>query len=315
MATATPASDTDFMQLLRGSSWAGWKPAVALPVAALAMLVIGGLALPVAALFEPQGFLAAMREYGSDTPPATVPFLVALNLSLAAGIPVAWFCVRVFHRLPIGWASSVVGRLRWGLLGRFLLVALATLLVTLAVSALLPVTGTTGSSTADSSANGAVGASVLALGIALLLTTPLQATGEEYIFRGYLMQALGGWARNPALPILLSAAAFAAVHGQQNLPLLADRFAFGIVAGIAVVVTGGLEAAIAMHVLNNLFALGIALVTGTIAESLTATEASWWNLPVTLVQSAVFLALVMWVARRYEPQTRTPALASQPVAV
>ena len=315
MATTSPAPDADFTQLLRGPSWAGWKPAVALPIAALVMLVLGGIALPIAALFEPDGFIAAMRSYGSDTPPATVPFLVALNLSLAAGIPVVWFCVRVFHRLPIGWASSVVGRLRWGLLLRFAGVALATLAITLVVSAFLPVTGTLGSESDGASSSDAVGASVLALGVALLLTTPLQATGEEYIFRGYLMQALGGWARNPAFAIVLSAAAFAAVHGPQNLPLLADRFAFGIVAGIAVLVTGGLEAAIAMHVLNNLFALGIALVTGSITESLTATEASWWNLPVTLVQSTVFLVLVIWVARRYEPATRTPALVTQPVTV
>ena len=32
---------------------------------------------------------------------------------------------------------------------------------------------------------------LLATGIVILLTTPLQAIGEEYAFRGYLMQAFG----------------------------------------------------------------------------------------------------------------------------
>ena len=45
-------------------------------------------------------------------------------------------------------------------------------------------------------------------------------------------------------------------------PIFFDRFAFGLVAGMLVILTGGLEAGIAMHVLNNWLAFGIALAFG-----------------------------------------------------
>jgi membrane protease YdiL (CAAX protease family) len=104
---------------------------------------------------------------------------------------------------------------------------------------------------------------------------------------------------------------FALAHGAQNVPLFFDRFAFGIVAGTLVIATGGLEAGIAMHVLNNFLAFGLALAFGDISSTLNATGGSWWNIPVTLTQSLVFLALTMWVARRRGLATRTAARGTQ----
>ena len=92
----------------------------------------------------------------------------------------------------------------------------------------------------------------------ILLLTPLQAAGEEYCFRGYLTQAFGGPASGRrASAVLVPALLFGLAHGiGQSPPVFFDRFAFGLVAGILVIRTGGLEAGIAMHVLNNLLAFG-----------------------------------------------------------
>ncbi|QWC85465.1 CPBP family intramembrane metalloprotease [Nocardioidaceae bacterium] len=307
MATTSPAPDADFTQLLRGPSYAWWKPVLAIPLVAVFMLVVSLVALLVGAAFDPRGFVEAFSDYGSSSPTVTPSFLLALNLSLAAGIPAAWFCVRVVHGLAIGFASSVVGRIRWRLLGWYTGAAALTLLVTLGASFLLP-EEVMSSGGAGGEVAGSTAGSTLAFVLVLLLSTPLQAAGEEYIFRGYLMQALGALGRSSWFAVLVTAAAFAAVHGQQNLPLLADRFAFGIVAGITVVVTGGLEAALAMHVLNNLLALGLALVTGELGSALTVSEVSWWNLPITLVQSLVFLALVVRITRAQDVAARTPRI-------
>ena len=75
----------------------------------------------------------------------------------------------------------------------------------------------------------------------------------------------------------------------QSPPVFFDRFAFGIVAGILVIRTGGLEAGIAMHVLNNFLAYGVALAFGDMATTLNPTGGSWWSIPVTLTQSLVYL--------------------------
>ena len=66
--------------------------------------------------------------------------------------------------------------------------------------------------------------------------------------------------------MVASALVFALFHGTQNLPLFLDRFGFGLLAGVLVVRTGGLEAGIAAHVANNVFAFVWAGLTRTIAE-------------------------------------------------
>ena len=137
----------------------------------------------------------------------------------------------------------------------------------------------------------------------MLLLTPFQAAGEEYFFRGYLTQAFGGSSRGRRAwqgardrgPAVL----FAIAHGLgQSVPLFFDRLAFGLVAGVLVIYTGGLEAGIAMHVLNNFLAFGLALAFGDMGTALNPTGGSWWNIPVTLTQSLVYLGLAVLVARR-----------------
>ena len=100
------------------------------------------------------------------------------------------------------------------------------------------------------------------------------------------------------MALLLTSGLFALAHGTQNFPLFFDRFAFGLMAGLLVILVGGLEAGIALHVLNNLVAFGIAIAFDQLDSTLTVSSASWWQLPVTIVQNGLFLLLVLWVARR-----------------
>ena len=108
------------------------------------------------------------------------------------------------------------------------------------------------------------------------------------------------------LAVLGPALLFAVAHGaSQSVPIFFDRFAFGVVAGILVIATGGLEAGIAYHVLNNLLAFGIALFFGDMTEALNPTGGSWWDVVVSFVKSAIFVTLSIYVARRMGLQTRT----------
>ena len=71
---------------------------------------------------------------------------------------------------------------------------------------------------------------------------------------------------------MVPAILFALAHGLgQSAPIFFDRFAFGLVAGTLVILTGGLEAGIAMHVLNNWLAFGLALAFGDMGSSLNPT--------------------------------------------
>ena len=161
-------------------------------------------------------------------------------------------------------------RLRWKFLFICLGLSVAALVAQVVVGQFLP-----GQTEADLSGavNDFTGTTAL-LALIVILTTPLQAAGEEYAFRGYLTQAVGSITRSTWLAVLLPALVFAAVHGAQNVPLFFDRFMFGVIAGWLVIRTGGLEAGIALHVLNNLLAFGFALTFGDITESLQVSEVS-----------------------------------------
>ncbi len=138
--------------------------------------------------------------------------------------------------------------------------------------------------------------------------TPFQAAGEEYLFRGYLTQAFGGLFHRAWVAVVVPAFLFGLAHGLgQSIPVFFDRFAFGLVAGALVVLTGGLEAGIAMHVLNNWLAFGLALAYGDMASTLNPSGGSWWSIPVTLTQSLVYLGLAVLVCRRMGLATTTTA--------
>ena len=95
----------------------------------------------------------------------------------------------------------------------------------------------------------------------MLFLTPLQAAAEEYAFRGYLTQAFGGLVASPVVAVGASSFLFALAHGAQDAPIFFDRFAFGVVAGTLVIAhRAASRPGIAMHVLNNWLAFGIALV-------------------------------------------------------
>jgi membrane protease YdiL (CAAX protease family) len=239
--------------------------------------------------------------------------LAYLNLSLAAAIPLTWFVVKVVHGMRPAWLSSVMPRLRWRYLVACLGIAVIALFATLLVSALLPAQG---EGTEMSGSLNDFTSTTRDFLIVLVVLTPLQAAGEEYAFRGYLMQAFGGLFRSPWVAVVASAFVFGLAHGiGQSPPIFFDRFAFGLVAGALVVITGGLEAGIAMHVLNNWLAFGLALAYGDIGSTLNPTGGSWWSIPVTLTQSLVYLGLASLVARRMGLSDRAdPAVLAAPRA-
>lgn len=274
-----------------------WKK----PVAGLFVLLASALVIVPLALLPLLAGLVALQGSGFSAhwtqalkqDPVTPGSLLYLNLTLAALVLVAMMIVRIIHKLPVSRLMSIKPGIRW----RFFFVCLGISVIAIAaqfaVAAILPgdVNGSPGHP-------GPFSWTTVGFIAVIALSTPLQAMGEEYAFRGYAMQAFGSLTKSPWFAIILSAALFTAAHGVQNVPLLADRFAFGLLAGYLVLRTGGLEAGIALHVLNNLVAFGFSLAFGDITTALNSESASWWQLPVTVTQNGVYLVLVLWIAKR-----------------
>jgi membrane protease YdiL (CAAX protease family) len=305
MAGSPPAyGPLPYHLLHRGGRPGGWRPLVGVLALVAAFLVVVPVVVQVP-------FVVLLLLLGRDVGPGlerllalddpTPMGLAYLNLSLASAILVTWAITRAVHGLRPGWLASVGPRIRWRWLVVCFGLSLVALVATLAVSALVPAQG------AGTRVGGHLNTFTTTTGqfaLVVLLLTPLQAAGEEYAFRGYLTQAFGGLFGRAAA-VVVPAILFALAHGAQSPPIFFDRFAFGVVAGLAVVLTGGLEAGIAMHVLNNWLAFGLALAYGSIASSLNPSGGSWWTIPVTLTQSLVYLGLVLLVARRRGLATTT----------
>ena len=302
------AAPMAYHQMLRTWTYAWWKPTVGILVSLLGMLIVMPLVLmPVLAIgvwLEGGPFLETFEKAATlqTVDPAA---LLYLNLVLGSMILVTWFVMRFIHRMRPRWLASVMPKLRWKYLFVCLGLALVALVAQVVVGMLLP--GQNEAS--DFGALNDFTRTTVVIAIVVLLTTPFQAAGEEYLFRGYLLQAFGSFFRSRTVgkwvAILLTATLFAAAHGGQNFPLFFDRFMFGLIAGWLVVRTGGLEAGIALHILNNFLAYGVALSFGDLTETLTVSEISWWNIPLTLTQSGIYAVLAAVVAHRMGLQTVT----------
>ncbi len=298
------AEPTPYHLMLRTWTYAWWRPMVGILIALAAFFIGAALVYvvvaAVAAAFASGPYLDAFQK-AADLSSVGPTALLGLNLGIASMIPVTWFIMRFVHRLRPRWLASVVPRMRWRFFAACLGLAVVALLAQVLVGLLLP--AGSGDELTGRFNDFTVGTALSAL--VVLLTTPLQAAGEEYLFRGYLLQAFGSLFANRWVAIITTATLFALAHGAQNPPLFFDRFAFGLIAGWLVTRTGGLEAGIALHILNNFLAFGIALAFGDIGSTLNVSSVSWWNIVLTVTQSGVYCVLVLLVAKKMRLQTVT----------
>jgi len=216
----------------------------------------------------------------------TVWGVLAAHLGLAAMIFVVWGLFHFMHHRPLSWLWSVSPGVRW----RYAFLAFVASAVLLGAYAAYNWVRSDGWNPPD----GWVWYVVV-----VVLTTPFQALAEEVMFRGYLMGVFGLIMRNVWFPVVGTALVFALMHGVQNPWLFADRFAFGLLAGVLVWKTGGLEAAVAIHVVNNLCAFGLGIATGTLAQTRTTTAVGWsqaaWDVGTFAACAAACWGIARWL--------------------
>jgi uncharacterized protein len=150
--------------------------------------------------------------------------------------------------------------------------------------------------------------------IGILVTTPLQCAGEEYGVRGLAARVVGSYG-SPRVSFwvaaLLSSVLFMFLHAAQDPYLNAFYFTFGMAASWMVWRTGGLEASIAMHVVNNVLSeatMPFSDISGMFDRQ-TGSAGVWDVLPLAVVM-VLSLAIVEWQVR-----TRKPLAVAAPGAL
>jgi membrane protease YdiL (CAAX protease family) len=282
-----------------------WKPVLA----TAALLVVAVVVQTVLYAVVYLGVLIVQRPDDlAQTPDLSGYVDVGLGLaSIAIALPLVLLAARYTQSRPAGSVSSVLGRLRWGWLGLCLgLAALTTILFIAGSVGLMTLTGAPDAGLTEGGRW--VGAGTFVGGLAMLLVlVPVQAAAEEYLFRGWLLQAIGAFARSPWPAIAVQAVLFAALHGWGTPWGFADLVAFGVVLGWLTVRTGGLEAAIALHVTNNLILLVLAATDGSLTLDETAADMPWEGMVVDTLTILAYAAAVTWLAHRRNVASRTPA--------
>ncbi|MEU6089541.1 CPBP family intramembrane glutamic endopeptidase [Streptomyces sp. NPDC047085] len=230
-----------------------------------------------------------------------VPDTAVGLLLIALATPVVLLAVRWIGQRPAGTVSSVTGRLRWRWLILCVLTGLPIVALAMGGMLLLPADGGEEFRWA--------GWTVFGPALAMLVVlVPLQAAAEEYVFRGWLTQAVGAFIRSPWFAFLPQAVLFAAAHGWGTPWGFADLVVFGAAAGWLTWRTGGLEASIGLHTVNNLlaFAASAATVDGLTSDE-TAADATWPVVALDVVGILLYAAAVVWLLRRRPQDRAVPA--------
>lgn len=271
-----------------------WRPLIALLLAGVIYVSLASLigAVTYAIVLanstspaEAQGTMTSLF-----TPDTANPLSVLLALvTVGIGLPVIFLSMWAVGLKPVGMLHSVTLRVRWRRLASYLVIAVAAFLAAQLLS--IGLSFVFGNTTEKPQEINSLAALVSML--IVLAFVPLQIAAEEYAFRGMLLQSLGAWIKYPVIPILISAALFTLGHAYEFWGMT-EVFVLGVVAAWLTSRTGGLEAALALHLVNN---LGVFML---LASGLLGTTAVTENAgsPLSLAVSVLMLTAFSWFVIR-----------------
>ncbi|MFG1928170.1 CPBP family intramembrane glutamic endopeptidase [Cryptosporangium sp. NPDC048952] len=285
---------TAYQHLARTATNRWWKTLLGFVLAPIAYLVVAGAGALV--LFVPRG--------GTDVGPLA-EFALGIG-AVALMLPVVLLVAWVTQGRRPGTLSSVVGRIRWRWLLVCALLAVGTTVLSLGLS-----TAVTGGEEYRW-AGWATFAPALFVVLALV---PVQAAAEEYLCRGWILQSVAAFVPLRWIAIGVQALVFTLLHGIGTGWGFVDLMVFGGVAGWLAIRTGGLEAGIALHVVNNVLAFGIAVsAVGGLSIDETAADSEWQTVVVDIAVIVGYAVLVRWLATRKKIETE-PAEVTPPLVL
>ncbi len=254
---------------------------------------------------------------------STIAELAFGLLSSALFLPIVLFLVRVVQWRRIGSLMSVEGRLRWGWLARCTVVAIVP--VALCAALFLPLAKLLQPGLVPSEATGGTEVFAAAMTVIVLLV-PFQSAAEELTMRGLLMQLVGAVGarsgergggsavsrvlRSPGPAVLASGTLFAVLYLAMHpgeVWTAAALAAMGLGMAWLTWRTGGLEAAIGLHVVNSLVQFTLCVFEGrmeqigtglVVGSGLPLGAGSPLVLLLTLVQVGLYTLAVVWLADR-----------------
>ncbi len=310
---------TPFHQLARNAHHKWWRPLVGtLTLAAFAFFAT--IAVYLIWLVVHGAVTGDFPEgEGNNLFPNDLENLASTLVMLAILTPPVVFTAWAIQRRPPWSVASVLNKVRWKWLFLACLPALGYIAVSyglsLAADALFP-----NADPVPADDGTWVGfAAFIGPALVILFLVPFQSGAEEFVFRGWLVQAIGAYAptsdarnavtrviwralRTPWPALVISSVLFVSAHGYTGWAM-ADIFLFAMTVGWLSVRTGGIEAAIALHALNNVFAFMLPAATGQLDSWADQGGAPWTLLLTDIPSLALYAVSVVWLAKRRKVAT------------
>ena len=228
--------------------WALWT------VLTMSVVVLYNLAIGL----EVEAALDAVTALVQSNSPVGVIFKLVTFLGIW---PAVWAVVTWLHKQPFGTLFSPERRIRWGDFILGLAMAGGFWIITIGFG--VAVVG------APVRTDLSLGAWAMAL-VPLAILVFFQASAEELLFRGYVLQRLAARWRSPLIWGFLPAFLFGLAHYSNGAPLgvgwhyVIVTLLFGLTAAAMVWRTGSLAAAMGMHTGFNMFSLSVIGLEGVI---------------------------------------------------
>jgi hypothetical protein len=227
----------EFLELAARGKTAWWRYVAAIVLAVVLWLVFVTVAIVA---IELAGAMPADISQALTQPKHVQVFYGSTGGLFGLLLVALTLAVRLLHGKRFG---DIVGVWSWRRLGTGAAIWLGVCLLGGAVDFLLQPSGFSSSA----------GAATATLVLWALPSLTIQTFTEEFIFRGYITQALLLATRRPMVTAVLSGLAFAALHIPNGWPQAASAAAFGVITALIAMRTGGIAFTFGLHLVNNLF--------------------------------------------------------------
>ncbi|WP_195908956.1 CPBP family intramembrane glutamic endopeptidase [Microlunatus sp. Gsoil 973] len=293
-----PTAPVEYQHMLRGPRHRWWRPLVTVLLCAalaVAVQVITGLVVGGVLVATGTPVSDVVRRISTTSPMAPLTFAVVI-ISLVSLIPSAMLANWIVNGVRPGYLSSVAGRFRWRWFARCLVITVPIFVIFVVLQV------------AFGQEIGPRPQHWVILLIMVIIGIPFQSAGEEYAFRGLVLQNVGSWFGRPKVALVAamipSVIVFALAHGSFDPWVFADLAIFALASCFVAWRTGGLESSVALHASNNVTLMIATLLFGGWDQAFVSSNTVGSPIAplATLIVNGICIAVILWQARRVRLQ-------------
>ena len=288
--------------------WMGLVGIIATIVVFFAVSIVGGI-IAVAIDIATGAISQEDAMVGKIT--NTPLLLLTVNLSLILGGLVALLAHRVLHKQPWSRMFSVLPRMRWKWWGLSLACTVPLFALYMGVGFLLDNSAIQGSGDSSFTFDGTAVAYLLII----VLTTPFQAAAEEVMFRSYIPRVFGSWIPRVGgiVGVIVATILFTLAHGASDPWLWAYYAVFGLVMAALTHFSGGIEAPVVVHAVNNVTMFIVALFSGEMSNAFDRAEGTGGAFMLFPMVALIVIAGVLALVARWKKVETVAPVHVRPV--